>query len=136
LSVRALDALKLNIRLKIFVWGLKDASATLLSWVGNFTAMYSTHSSNTGIISGAEIKLFHMFSLNSVDTSGARTNLRSIKSMEPGCCSPRFVRREEIQSKKTLTCFFVSFKPLCAISRQWVQVVLPTDGDRKKAKVS
>lgn len=41
----------------------------------------------------------------------------------------------EDKKEKTLTCSFVSFKPLSAIPRQWVQVVLPTDGDRQKTKV-
>lgn len=41
----------------------------------------------------------------------------------------------EEKKEKTLTCLFVSFKPLSAIPRQWVQVVLLTDGDRQKKKV-
>lgn len=119
--------------------GLKDASA-VAQLGGNFTAIYSAHSPNTarwpGVIAGAETKPFHTFSLNSTDTSGGRINPRYIRSMGPGCCSPHFVWREEIESSKTLTCSFVSFKPLSATPGQWVQVVLPTDGDSKKARVS
>lgn len=72
-----------------------------------------------------------MSSLSSTDTNRGTINPRHIWGNQGAALLSLCEEKKE----KTLTCLFVSFKPLSAIPTQWVQVVLPTDGDRQKTKV-